>query len=531
MKPISPSELEAILDAQSPWRRGGARFHLSSQLPERKMVDTLWKQLAQDINGQRGAAGRRGSAGRQGAGHKGAGKQGAGQQIQHKVISGPRRVGKTTLLRHLAPRLIQQAQVAPEMVVYFSLDEPALSGQSFDAILGQVVRITEASLENPAFVLVDEVAYGEHWDRALKISYDDPERYPVRIVATSSSAVEITRGIRESGAGRWVHHFLLPSQFAEQAMIAGRPLGPVDFFGDKMAVSLAEMLAGIPQGWETPRSLREALDEFSVSGGFPEGAYALGDDGDRSARISEHYNNLREALVKVTRVDIPQMFRLRYPEKPGELLYLLAQAPCGLLNLDDLARDLGITKPTVQNLFSYLADAMVVFRLANYTGTVRKARKSFFHDNAVAAALSYGTRETMLAAGRGWVLENMVGAALYELERQSQFGTRLFHYKENGGEVDFVLVEGGAGGGESGAGQASVAIEVGSSHRHDLSGLRRIVRRYPEFAGNAYLVAPGASADHSGDIKTLPLAEFLLAVEQRRDQLISQRSGLAGESS
>ncbi len=487
MRDISSSELEAIIDAQSPWRDNRMRFHRSSELlPERRLVSVLWMQITQTP---------------------------ISQHSRHKVISGPRRVGKTTVLRHLAQRLVLEARVAPEKVVYISMDEPALSGQRFDTVLEKTIKITQATMETPAFVLADEIAYAEHWDRALKIAYDDPERYPVRIVATSSSAIEMAKGIQESGAGRWVHHFLLPCQFSEQASIASRPIAQTDYPG----TTLAEILASVPQGYESSKKAREALDEFSVSGGFPEGAYHLGDSEEMSAHVLEHYNNLREALVKVTRVDIPQMFSSRHPEKSGELLYLLAQQPCGLLNLEVLSNDLGISKPTTENILGYLEDAMVVFRLPDYTGSIRKAKKWCFLDNAIAAALSYQTRETVLAQWRGLALENMVGAALFELVRQSQFGTRLFHCRENGREIDFVLVEGNDA--------QPVAINVSSSHRHGLASMKYLIKRHPEFTKNAYLVSPDAVADRIGDIKTLPLAEFLLAVEYRKDILVRKRVG------
>lgn len=236
---------------------------------------------------------------------------------------------------------------------------------------------------------------------------------------------------------------------------------------------------------------------------------------DRAARIYGHYNNLRDILSKVARVDIPQIVRTRYPEKPGELLYLLALAPCGLINLAKLTSDLGVSKPTTENILEYLKDAMVVFRLPNYIGKTRKAKKIYFNDNAVAAALSYMNRDAMLGKARGWALENMVAAALYELEQQSHFGNRLFHYRDNGHEVDFIFQEGGD--------SAPLAIEVGSSFSHSLSGLKHLISRRPEFAGKSYLVTPDATADHSSDIKTLPMAEFLLGVEHRKEILLREQ--------
>lgn len=97
MRVISSSEIDTIIRAQSPWQGGNIRYHFPSRsLPERRLVDILGRQMVQSA---------------------------AAQYSRHKVISGPRRVGKTTLLRQLAPRLIEEVQISPEMVVYISMDE------------------------------------------------------------------------------------------------------------------------------------------------------------------------------------------------------------------------------------------------------------------------------------------------------------------------------------------------------------------------------------------------------------------------
>ena len=485
MREISTRELEAVIRVQSPWHEAESRFHhAASLLPERQLVEPLWAQIAAVA---------------------------IGQPFKHKVISGPRRVGKSTLLRHLAKRLVEQKLVPARKIIYLSWDDPALMGQPLKEVLERIVSMANATLQEPVILLADEIAYAEHWDKALKIAYDFPERFPVRIIATSSSAIEVTRGVFESGAGRWSHHFLFPCQIREQARIAGLELEPSSFTGD----TLAEMLASIPTGFEPQRSNRELVADFSVSGGFPESAPQLSDTANnianRDAMVIAHHETISEVLVKVTRVDIPLMFSTRYPAKPAELLYLLAQAPGGLLNLDGIAKDLAITKPTVENILSYLEDAMVVFRLPNYTGSMRKAKKGYFLSNAVPAALSHQTRSTMLAQERGWALENMVAAALFELTKRQHFGTQLFHCRDNGREIDFILQEGHD--------SPPLAIEVGSSQRHDRTSLNYLLKRHPELAGHTYLVTPDGTADQDSDIKTLPMSEFLFAVEQHKYNL------------
>ena len=40
-------------------------------------------------------------------------------------ITGPRRVGKTTVLRQLVCHLLDERRVSPEQIIYFSFDDPA----------------------------------------------------------------------------------------------------------------------------------------------------------------------------------------------------------------------------------------------------------------------------------------------------------------------------------------------------------------------------------------------------------------------
>src|SRR5262245_54490650 len=73
------------------------------------------------------------------------------------LISGPRRVGKTTVLYQLAQTLLAR-KVAPQAILYLSLDHPVLKLLRIDQILAEYHAQVHPEGE-PAVFLLDEVQY------------------------------------------------------------------------------------------------------------------------------------------------------------------------------------------------------------------------------------------------------------------------------------------------------------------------------------------------------------------------------------
>ena len=92
------------------------------------------------------------------------------------ILSGARRVGKTTIIYQVIDNLLKQG-VAPEQIVFISLDHPILKLSSMDAIL-------ECYHENihpdkDVYYFFDEIQYAADWPGWLKIIYDtQPESKP-----------------------------------------------------------------------------------------------------------------------------------------------------------------------------------------------------------------------------------------------------------------------------------------------------------------------------------------------------------------
>ena len=114
------------------------------------------------------------------------------------ILTGTRRVGKTTIQYQMIDNLLTSG-VAPQKIVYISMDHPILKLSQFEDVLACYHENIYA--EQDVYYFFDEIQYAQDWDKWLKTIYDmQPE---TRVVATGSASPVLVKGSRESGAGRW----------------------------------------------------------------------------------------------------------------------------------------------------------------------------------------------------------------------------------------------------------------------------------------------------------------------------------------
>ncbi len=99
------------------------------------------------------------------------------------LITGLRRVGKTSLMKLLISRLLKT--VESKFILYVSLDSIALEPFKINEILRAYRKIFRLSLDERIYLFFDEVGVRENIHRELKNLYDSEN---VKIYASSSSA-------------------------------------------------------------------------------------------------------------------------------------------------------------------------------------------------------------------------------------------------------------------------------------------------------------------------------------------------------
>ena len=114
------------------------------------------------------------------------------------ILTGTRRVGKTTIQYQMIQTLLEQG-VPPQKIVFVSMDHPMLKLSGFNDVLECYHE--NVYPEQDVYYFFDEVQYAQDWDKWLKTIYDmQPD---TQVVATGSASPALMRGSRESGAGRW----------------------------------------------------------------------------------------------------------------------------------------------------------------------------------------------------------------------------------------------------------------------------------------------------------------------------------------
>jgi len=176
-----------------------------------------------------------------------------------------------------------------------------------------------------------------------------------------------------------------------------------------------------------------------------------------------------------------------------------------VLSISSVARDLGISRKTVESHFDLLEDLLLSFRLPVFTRRAKREmtthRKFFFFDVGVFRALRPRGPLDPAEEIEGAAIETLVAQELRATNEFLQLGYELHFWRtRDHKEVDFVLY------GERGL----VAIEVkrSSSYREaDLATLRLLRTDYP--MARCFLFYGGSRTYEVDGIRVLPLASAL----------------------
>lgn len=487
-KPRREDYLEALQD-QNPWGKLGHVPETFAKPTRRPLAEQLWQALLVE-------------------------------PPRYQVVMGPRRVGKTVAMYQTIDQLIKNG-VEPDRLWFLRLDHPLLMHYELGGWAKSLIKNFSGSAQRPIYLFLDEVNYSKSWDKWLKTFYD--EKWPVRVVATSSSTAALRDRSIESGIGRWSEQYLTPYMFSEFLQLRG-----MDTKTPHTSQGLFETLAAVVSDQPDYRNLSQLLKLFLLVGGFPELLEALREDDIESGLFRSQQVLRSEAVQRVAGMDIPQAFDIKNPLLLERLLYILAGQMCGLMNLSQLAKDLELSRQTVHQYIQYLEQAYLIFTLPNYSNNEesiqRKGRKAFFVDGAVRnAALQRGLGPMQDPSEWGHLTENAAASHLYAMSLQN--GGRLFHWRHQDHEVDFVYNDG----------SRPMAFEVARSSGHSIGGLMAIQERYPELRGRCFLVtssgigAYSMPSEETGEVGRVPLEAFLLAVGAQTGSALSRRLGLGTE--
>ena len=265
------------------------------------------------------------------------------------ILTGARRIGKTTIMYQMIESLLEQG-VMPEKIVYISFDHPLFKLCNFDEILD--VYRHNIYPEDDVYFFFDEIQYTVDWDTWLKILYDTNPH--CRAVATGSASPVLTNRTGESGVGRWSVLAIPTLSFYEYCTLVG--LEAPDLAPEIKPSGLREL------SWQEQvmvfqklSPLQRYFNHYLTAGGFPE--LALSSDEFYAQRV------MREDVVdKVLKRDIPSLFNIRSVLDLEKIFLYLCYNSSGIINMESISRELnGVSRPTVEKYIQYLESANLIY--------------------------------------------------------------------------------------------------------------------------------------------------------------------------
>ena len=355
------------------------------------------------------------------------------QQLRRAVLlTGPRRVGKTTILTQIAKSWVEEGR-DPKSILYLSLDHPILKLAS----LSEILRLYHENVhpEGKATVLLlDEVQYADEWDFHVKQLIDRKPEY--RILATGSASVVQRHQLVDTGVGRWTRVPIPTLSFYEFLRIRGDELPgiadnmrPVDLFR-KTPADLGDI-------GERSRSLMPLFRRYLLVGGFPETAH--------HPDIAFCQRLLREDVVeRVLKRDMTALFGIRNVNDLERLFIYLCLNSGGIFSTQTCAKELGATTATVGNHLEALEHANLIYRLrpsALGGKKVLKARyKVYLVDAALCNAVLLRGEEIIDDPGQvGPIVETTILRHLFAYHYQDTPQILYWRDAKSGREVDIVV--------------------------------------------------------------------------------------------
>ncbi|MDI6769642.1 MAG: ATP-binding protein [Anaerolineales bacterium] len=347
------------------------------------------------------------------------------------VITGMRRVGKTTTLRWL----LEQVPSANKIYLDLErLDQRAVFQESNYEIVLDFLRNRGLDPAAPLIVALDEIQYAPNSPSVVKYLYD---HYGVKFLLSGSSSYYLKNLFSESMAGRKVVFELLPLRFGEFLEFRGAPYRP--------RARLEEMRFD-PYEFERLKTL---YDEYLIYGGLPDVVL--------EARPAARRDILNDIFSSYINIDVRSLADFQKINELQQLLRLLALRIGNKLDMTKLASAAGLSRPTLVQYLEFLEKTYIIARLPAYAGgekSVTLGRKLYFCDNGIAGILAQ--------ISEGALFENAI------FNQLRPYGELAYLSKGSEYEIDFVL---------RAAGQPPVALEV---KYHPLKTDQRRLKRLAE---------------------------------------------------
>lgn len=308
------------------------------------------------------------------------------------LIFGARRVGKTILLRQIIDKFEGKVLL--------------LNGEDLDS----VSILNEKSISNYSHILdgvnllaIDEAQAIPDIGSKLKLIVD--EIPGISVIATGTSSFDLLNKAGEPLVGRSALFYLTP--------FSQREIGQV----------------------ENALETRQNLESRLIYGSYPEVVTMSGYD-NKAQYLGDIVNAY---LLK----DILSIDGLKNSGKMKDLLRLIAFQVGNEVSYDELGKQLGMSKNTVEKYLDLLSKVFVVFRLGGFSRNLRKeivkAGKWYFYDNGIRNAIIGNFGPVSIRQDVGSLWENYLISERVKQNLNERLNKEFYFWRTyDGQEIDLI---------------------------------------------------------------------------------------------
>lgn len=311
-------------------------------------------------------------------------KQFANQDII--LLTGLRRIGKTSSIKLLIHKLIAEHGIKPQHILYVSLDNYMLRSNSILDIVERFMQIHKIGFDTKLYLFLDEITYKPDFELQLKNLYD---LYQAKLVASSSSA-SLLKERKDLLTGRNRVIELLPLDFNEYLSFKNIQIKRAD-----------------------AHLVPEYFHSFLKTGGIPEFV------------LNEDIDYLQNLVDNIIHKDIAALNNIRNIGVLKDYFLLLMERSGKQLSINKIANILKISPDSSRRYFDLFCDSFLIHPIVRYGKTNEKLlspKKIYAPDIGIRNAFT-GHRDF------GSLFENYVYLKIKHLSP--------YYFYDSGIEIDF----------------------------------------------------------------------------------------------
>lgn len=317
------------------------------------------------------------------------------------IITGMRRTGKTTLLKFIYDK------IAFTNKLFLDLENP-LYQKYFDEKDYEKIKfnleIKGLNFQQNSYLFLDEIQLVKNIPQIVKYLYD---HYNLKLFLTGSSSFYLKNLFSESLAGRKYIFELFPLNFNEFLMLKGEKLN-IPRPGKKISPTVFNTFARF-------------YEEYLKFGGFP-GVVAKNN-------FSEKKMALNDIFSSYFQLEVVQLGDYKKTSVIRDLILLLMQRIGSKLDIQKIASELGVSRPTIYNYLAFLEGTYFIKSVKPYSISkdveIRGLEKVYFCDS--------GLVNNSTQVNDGALFENNIAQLLWPR------GELHYYQRKSGLEIDFIL--------------------------------------------------------------------------------------------